>query len=99
MIYRYHVWRLLSLGLFMLTLIGEVNAQSSLHGSQWIFGKEAWVDFLADTPVVRYAPGLRSYEANTSFSDSLGQLIWFSDGYAVYNRDFVEMSMDACSTR
>jgi hypothetical protein len=77
--------------LALLFAVVSVHAQSSLHGSQWIFGKEAWVDFSADTPVVRRARGLNSYEANTTFSDSLGRLIWFSDGYAVYNREFAEM--------
>jgi hypothetical protein len=78
--------------LALLFAVASVHAQSSLHGSQWIFGKEAWVDFSAGTPVVRRASGMTSYEANTTFSDSLGRLIWFSDGYAVYDREFVEMS-------
>jgi hypothetical protein len=77
--------------LAVLMAVTSVHAQSFLRGSQWIFGKEAWVDFSADTAQVRKAPRMGSHEANTSFSDSLGRLIWFSDGYAVFNRNFEEM--------
>lgn len=84
---KMHVWCML-----LIAVSTTMQAQGPLHASQWIFGQEAWVDFSADTPVVRRAPGFFAGEPSTSFSDPSGNLLWYSDGYGVLDREHQYMS-------
>jgi hypothetical protein len=79
--------RLPALWIFVFVLVDTSQAQVPLNASQWIFGKEVWVDMSVDTPVVRRAPGFLAMEPSTSYSDSSGQLVWYCDAHAVYNRN------------
>jgi len=68
--------------LLSLTLFGQREADN------WIFGERLWLNFSTGIPVDSSAnnPGIETFYGSTSLSDSLGNLIFYSDGRALLNR-------------
>jgi hypothetical protein len=76
---------LLILLIFLLSLYG--NAQNE----QWCFGKNAGLDFSSGTPVP-FQSSLFTNEGCASISDSNGDLLFYSDGIMVWNKNHQAMS-------
>jgi len=57
----------------------------------WFFGEFAGLNFSSGTPEVLAESAINSIEACASISDSLGNLLFYSQGNKVFNRDHEEM--------
>jgi gliding motility-associated-like protein len=53
----------------------------------WYFGKHCGLDFNTGSPVVLYDGQTNEKLGNATISDSLGNLLFYSSGHFVYNRD------------
>jgi hypothetical protein len=71
---------------FMLLLIsGRSVAQGEMDN--WFFGIEAGLNFSSGTPEVIAESSINSIEACASISDSEGNLLFYSQGNKIFNRD------------
>ncbi len=59
--------------------------------SLWLFGKESGVDFRAGRPDTLPLTGFDPPESPAVMSDSLGNLLFYTDGYSVWNREHALM--------
>lgn len=64
------------------------------EADNWIYGWGIWINYSTGEPVRVTSPyiPLFSFYGNTSLSDSLGNLLFYSDGIELYNRSHVLMS-------
>lgn len=71
--------------------ICSIHAQNA--AKHWMFGSKAAVDFNSTPPVASLLPGsnLTSDEGSASISDSNGNLLFYTDGRRVWNRNYVVM--------
>ncbi len=53
----------------------------------WVFGDTTLMDFREDVPAISRASGMFSDEGCTSISDNSGNLLFYSNGVAVWNKD------------
>jgi len=58
--------------------------------NNWFFGNYAGVNFSTGSPVYQFSP-MRSYEANASVSDSLGNLLFYTNGVAIWDKHHNKM--------
>ncbi len=71
-------------------LYGQYNIPENRH---WIFGTGAWVDFNGVTPSGAALSSISGHgEANASVSDATGQLLFYTNGSVVWNRNHISMS-------
>lgn len=82
-------WRLLPAGLL---LLASLAAHAQLQASQWYFGQQAGMDFRATAPVALTNGQLNTYEGCSSRADSLGNLLFYTDGDTVWNRQHQVMA-------
>lgn len=61
------------------------------RAAHWYFGYEAGIDFSSGLPIADTTGNLISIEGSSSISDTLGNLLFYSNGEAVWNRNHVEM--------
>ncbi|MBQ3657794.1 MAG: gliding motility-associated C-terminal domain-containing protein [Bacteroidales bacterium] len=69
----------------LLTLSSEIFAQKQTN--IWYFGENAGLDFNAPEVRILTDGALNNYEGVASFSDSLGNLLFYTDGRTVWNRE------------
>ena len=60
---------------------------SQKEANIWYFGLEAGLDFNSGTPVVLTNSAMNTYEACTSISDANGNLLFYTDGLTVWNKN------------
>jgi gliding motility-associated-like protein len=60
--------------------------------NQWHFGYNVKLDFNSGAPVVSYQSSLYSIEGSTSVADCDGDLLFYTDGQIVYNKNHSVMS-------
>jgi WD40 repeat protein len=72
-----------------ISLIIHANAQEQTE--KWYFGVLAGVDFSPATPVALTNGAMNTSEGCSSISDSLGNLLFYSDGQTVWNRNHTPM--------
>ena len=84
---------------FLFFNIVQVFAQDDCNyvrphrADQWVFGKNASLDFLSDPPSANYISNLPEMPWNlASISDVDGNLVLFSDGMVVYNGSYYKIS-------
>lgn len=76
---------LLCLTILVITAFG-VHAQN--EANNWVFGKGVRLDFNSGEPVPSYLPGtIDMREGTSSISDSKGNLLFYTDGRKVWNRN------------
>src|SRR5262249_20065706 len=63
---------------------------SQLQATHWFFGTLAGLDFSSGSPVV-VSGAINTNEGTASISDSLGNLLIYTDGVNVYNRNNAQM--------
>jgi len=75
--------------LMILFLVKGVFAQGEWNN--WYFGLKAGLNFQSNPPAVLLDAGLGSQGGMAVISDSLGQLLFYSNGYSIYNRNHTLM--------
>lgn len=76
----------------LLLLIHAVNANSQGEANNWYFGNFAGVQFQADGSVIALSDGLMiTNEGCSSMSDMDGNLLFYTDGRTVWDRNHVKM--------
>ncbi|MEC7263662.1 MAG: T9SS type B sorting domain-containing protein [Bacteroidota bacterium] len=79
-------WWLLSL-----IFVAVVPVLAQQEAAIWYFGRNAGLDFNSGTPVALTNGQLNTYEGSSSISDSNGNLLFYTDGITVWNRNHVPM--------
>ncbi|GAB1309628.1 hypothetical protein KH5_23110 [Urechidicola sp. KH5] len=74
---------------FLLTCVCQSVAQG--EANIWYFGHNAGLDFNSGIPVALNNGQLNTYEGCSSFSDGNGNLLFYSDGTTVWNRNHTPM--------
>jgi len=72
--------------LFLLLFITPILSYSQNEAAIWYFGQNAGLDFNSGTPVVLTDGQINTYEGCATISDSLGNLLFYTDGVTVYDR-------------
>jgi len=75
--------------LFILCL--TTKSAFSQQGNNWYFGEMAGITFNTNPPSALMDGKLNTYEGCTSISDATGNLLFYTDGSTVYNRNHVIM--------
>ncbi|WP_456421913.1 T9SS type B sorting domain-containing protein [Lutibacter sp.] len=70
----------------LLTLFPIILASQN-EAAIWYFGNQAGLDFNSGTPVVLTDGQLNTYEGCASISDSSGNLLFYTDGVSVWNKN------------
>jgi hypothetical protein len=80
----------LIIAIFFIASLGKTNAQSP-ENYNWYFGNGAAVNFSTGSPVVVLTSAMSSGEGNATISDAAGNLLFYSNGLSVWNRNNVVM--------
>jgi hypothetical protein len=75
----------------ILFLLCAVSVTAQGEGNWWYFGDSAGIDFNSGSPVVVNNGQLDTEEGCSAISDSSGNLLFYTDGVTVYNRNHVAM--------
>ena len=77
---------------FLVSIFGYYSSQSQGEASNWIFGfDKAGITFSSGEPQdLNYSLSLIN-NPSTVVSDSAGNLLFYSDGFRVYNKNFQVM--------
>jgi hypothetical protein len=76
----------ITLLLFILSI--TLNANAQLQNSNWYFGSYAGLNFNgAEYPTILTNSAMYSPNATASVSDALGNLLFYTDGISVYNKN------------
>ena len=73
--------------ILLLLLIFTLNIFSQKEANFWYFGENAGLDFNTSPPTALTDGKLNTLEGCSSFSDSNGDLLFYSDGTTVYNKN------------
>ncbi|AYA38697.1 hypothetical protein D3Y59_17545 [Hymenobacter oligotrophus] len=76
--------------LFLL-LLGALSAQAQQQSSIWYFGQEAGLDFRQGAPTPLLDGKLSTYEGSSVATTSRGQLLFYTNGVTVWNRQHEPM--------
>jgi gliding motility-associated-like protein len=77
---------------FTLIFSGKNSFAQHLEANIWYFGKNAGLDFNSGTPVALTGSQLNTLEGCLTISDkNTGQLLFYSDGIKVWNRNHTQM--------
>ncbi|TMU55656.1 T9SS type B sorting domain-containing protein [Flagellimonas algicola] len=74
-----------------IALLFSVHVQSQLEASIWYFGTNAGLDFRSGAPVALEDGELVTKEGCATISDPLGNLLFYTDGSTVWNRNHIIM--------
>lgn len=72
-------------------LIGSVNASAQHETDHWFFGVHAGLDFSSGIVVAESGGQVYTNEGCSSMSDASGNLLFYTDGITVWNRNHEEM--------
>ena len=67
----------------MAVIVSHAYSQGFMNN--WYFGDYAGLNFSGGSPVYQFSP-MRSYEANASVSDSLGNLLFYTNGVTIWDK-------------
>src|SRR5688572_24124712 len=65
--------------------------QAQKENNNWYFGNKAGITFNNGSPVALAASAMNTNEGTISVSDSTGNLLFYSDGKTIWNRNHVPM--------
>ncbi len=71
--------------LFLIFACGNLSAQ--MQTAHWYFGNHAGVDFSSGIPVSDNNGQIHTTEGSTSISDEYGNLLFYTDGETIYDRN------------
>ncbi|MBT8316065.1 MAG: hypothetical protein HKP59_00400, partial [Lutibacter sp.] len=72
-------------------LLITIHAFAQKEANVWYFGENAGLDFNSGTPQALNDGQLNTFEGCSSFSDSSGNLLFYSDGTTVWTKDHTIM--------
>ncbi|PQJ82207.1 T9SS type B sorting domain-containing protein [Polaribacter glomeratus] len=75
-----------------LLLIFTLNVFSQKEANFWYFGENAGIDFSTSPPTALTNGKLNTTEGCSSFSSPTGELLFYSDGIEVFNKDHALMT-------
>lgn len=84
------MWKKITFSLFLVSLTFSLYSQN--EASIWYFGSKAGVDFRGGSPVAITDGQLETSEGCATVADSSGQLLFYTDGITVWNKNHVIMS-------
>src|SRR5690554_1130190 len=73
--------------LLIFTFFLHFIAPAQLEGANWYFGTYAGLDFTSGTPTSLFDGALTTGEGCSSVSDNAGNLLFYTDGQLVYDRN------------
>src|SRR5690554_4841990 len=73
--------------LLIFTFFLHFIAPAQLEGANWYFGTYAGLDFTSGTPTPLFDGALITGEGCSSVSDNAGNLLFYTDGQLVYDRN------------
>ena len=76
--------------IFLLSILHNL-CYAQLETSVWYFGSNAGLDFKSEIPTILTDGALLNWEGVASFSDSLGNLLMYTDGKTIWNRQHTPM--------
>ena len=76
----------------IIVILSSINLFSQGQANIWYFGENAGLDFNTCSPISIDNGQLRTIEGCSSFSDSSGNLLFYSDGTTVWNKNHSVMS-------
>jgi len=80
------------LGFVISTLIfSTLFASAQNEGNIWYFGENAGLDFNGGTPIALTDGMLNTFEGCATISDNNGDLLFYTEGMVVYNKNHVLM--------
>src|SRR6185436_12341018 len=74
---------------YMLCAVFAAHAQK--ENNIWCFGNRAGLDFNSGSPVVFTGAAISTMEGCSSVADSSGNLLFYTDGRTVWNKNHVAM--------
>lgn len=77
--------------LLLLVLFACLEANAQKQAANWCFGQHAWVSFSTGTPVAAGTSTINTREGCCTISDADGNLLFYSDGVQVWNKNHVQM--------
>ncbi|HEY2348605.1 MAG TPA: hypothetical protein VGH64_06300, partial [Puia sp.] len=72
--------------ILFLSILSVFNGFSQ-QGNNWFFGKKAGLSFNGGKPSALLSGALDTYEGCASISDNTGQLLFYTDGLSIWNRN------------
>ncbi len=72
--------------IFLLSIICNI-CYAQLETSVWYFGRNCGLDFKSQNPTILTDGALDNWEGVACFSDSLGHLLFYTDGQTIWNRE------------
>lgn len=79
---------LLFLSFFLLVSL-QISAQR--EAANWIFGNNAGLTFNTGNPVTNTQSQINTIESSASISDANGDLLFYTDGESIFNKDYILM--------
>lgn len=76
---------------FLLSIIFHQNTYGQNEGNIWYFGNEAGLDFNSGSPVALTDGQLNTLEGCATISDAGGNLLFYTDGILVWNKNHIIM--------
>ena len=86
---KFQNFKIIILGLTFLLKSADSYAQK--EGNIWYFGSRAGLDFNSGSPVALTNGTLSTFEGCSSISDNMGNLLFYTDGTTVRNKNHVQM--------
>lgn len=77
--------------LVLVSVVISSCAYSQREANNWYFGKYAALNFNGTSPQVQYNSQMHAYEGCSSISDRIGNLLFYSNGYFIWNRNHQRM--------
>jgi hypothetical protein len=77
--------------LFLVLLLTTPKAQAQSEANVWYFGDQVGIDFNQPVPVYLADGQMTSWEGTASIADARGNLLFYTNGVDVWNRNHVAM--------
>ena len=71
----------------LIILLFALNSNAQKEAWKWYFGYSAAMDFSAGAPVALYDCAMSQYEGSSSIADHDGNLLFYTDGISVWNKN------------
>lgn len=78
-------------GFLLIAILTFLNSFSQGEANIWYFGEKAGLDFNSGNPVSLSNSKLTTREGCSSFSDANGNLLFYSDGTTIWNKNHIPM--------
>ena len=76
------------LSLFTLIISAQINSETK-RANHWYFGQGAGIDWSSGNPIAVTNGQTNTYEGASSISDLNGNLLFYSDGNTIWNKNHV----------